>query len=47
MSHSGNQGPDWFFRLVGPMGSRSGVVRFGLLIAGVLAIAATILIYLS
>ncbi|SFB50877.1 hypothetical protein SAMN03159496_04467 [Rhizobium sp. NFR07] len=46
MSHSGNQGPDWFFRLVGPMGARSGIFRFGLLVFIVLAIAAAGLLYL-
>jgi hypothetical protein len=41
MSHSGNQGPDWYFRLIGAQNAKAGIVRFAILL-GVLLLAAAL-----
>ena len=39
MSHSGNQGPYWWFSIFGKTGSRSGIARAVIVIASILIIA--------
>lgn len=41
MSHSGNQGSDWYFLLIGAQNATAGIVRFAILL-GVLLLAAAL-----
>ena len=41
MSHSGNQGPDWFFGIFGRQNSNAGVARFVAFIAVVILVCGT------
>jgi hypothetical protein len=47
MSHSGNQGPDWYFRLIGARNAKAGIVRFATLLGVLLLAAALVLVWLS
>jgi hypothetical protein len=45
MSHSGNQGPDWFFSIFGRQSRNAGVARFVIILALLFVIAATLMWY--
>lgn len=47
MSHSGNQGPDWYFRLIGAQNAEAGIVRFAILLGVLLLVAALASIWFS